>query len=270
MSEAPPRWARALLALDRAAHAALRTETALRDALLCALLDDAQRAALTASIYAREGTYRADSRLDREGLRPWEAEVLDDPRFPREGTVLVAGCGGGRELAALRARGYGVIGFDPCEALVADCAARFSDDPEARCVRASIEDLERARAGGGPLGFLRDASPSAVIFGWTALSYVPRRAQRVAALSAVRALAPDAPVLVSAWGPSGAHRSRAGALASRALASLGRPRPEGMTFRPWAGFVVALSREALASTARDAGYAVLREGDAGGPWALLR
>lgn len=270
MGRDAPWWARALLAADRAAHAALRAETALRDELLCALLDDAQRAALTASIYAAEGTYRAGSRMDREGLRPWEREALGDPVFPREGAVLVAGCGGGRELAALRARGYEVVGFDPCDALVRDCAARFAGDPAARCVKARIEDLPLASEGLGPLAFVRDARVDAAVFGWTSLSYVPSRAGRVAALGAVRALAPRAPVLLSAWGPRAAQGARVRAALRRALSATGHRAPEGMTFRPWAGFVVELTSRELADAARDAGYAVARAGEAEGPWALLR
>jgi hypothetical protein len=42
-----------------------------------------------------------------------------------------------------------------------------------------------------------------------------------------------------------------------------------MTFRPWAGFVVALDRGALRELAEGAGYAVQLDGDAPSPWALL-
>lgn len=267
MSHDAPTWARALLTLDAAARRALRAETALRDELLCALLDEAQRARLTASIYASHGTYRAGSRLDREGLMPWEREALAHPCFPRAGVVLVAGCGGGRELAALRSAGYRAVGFDPCETLVDEVRAR---DPELRCVVARIEDLPRAAEGVGPMGFLRDAVPDAVIFGWTSLSYVSERSTRVAALQAVRALCPAAPVLLSTWGPRPEEAPALRRWLRRATAYVGRAAPPGMTFRPWAGFVVPLSAAELADTAGAAGYAVLAAGASPDPWALVR
>lgn len=268
MSRASPRWVRALLAVDRAAHAALRAEAAARDELLCALLDEPARQRLTAEIYAREGTWRAGSRADREGLFAWEREALAHPRVPRSGRALVAGCGGGRELAALRAMGFEVTGFDPCAPLVADARARFAHDPGASVMEGALQDLPDAINPIGPLRVLRDRPFDLVLFGWTALSYLPTPTSRLAALRAARALAPDAPVLLSAWGPPPAT-GRARLALRRALARVGRAAPAGMTFRPWAGFVVALDRGALHGLAEGAGYAVQLDGDAPSPWALL-
>ena len=268
MSGASPRWVRALLAVDRAAHAALRAEAAARDELLCALLDDDARQRLTAEIYSREGTWRAGSRADREGLFAWEREALAHPRVPRAGRALVAGCGGGRELAALRAMGFAVTGFDPCAPLVADARARFAHDPDATVMEGRLEDLPDATNSTGALRVLRDHRVDLVIFGWTALSYVPAPSSRLAALRATRGLFPDAPVLLSAWGPPPAA-GRVRLALRHALAHLGRVSPAGMTFRPWAGFVVALDRDALRGLAADAGYAVQLDGDAPSPWALL-
>ncbi len=268
MNDASPRWVRALLAVDRAAHAALRAEAAARDELLCALLDDAARQRLTAEIYAREGTWRAGSRADREGLFAWEREALAHPRVPRSGRALVAGCGGGRELAALRTQGFEVTGFDPCAPLVADARARFAQDPRVTVLEGRLEDLPDAIKPIGPLMVLRDHPCDLVLFGWTALSYLPTPSSRLAALRATRALAPDAPVLLSAWGPPPAT-GRGRLALRRALARLGRVAPAGMTFRPWAGFVVALDRGALHELASSAGYTVQLDGDAPSPWALL-
>ncbi|MFO0624125.1 MAG: methyltransferase domain-containing protein [Polyangiales bacterium] len=259
---------RALLAVDRAAHAALRAEAAARDELLCALLDDDTRRGITAEIYAREGTWRAGSRADREGLFAWELEALAHPCVPRAGRCLVAGCGGGRELAALRARGFEVLGFDPCAPLVDDARARFADDPGAAVWVGALQDLSDATQSPGPLRALRDQPVDLVIFGWTALSYVPDDPARLAALRATRARFPEAPVLLSAWGPAPVT-GRARRALRRALAALGRQAPAGMTFRPWAGFVVALGRDALRDLAARAGYAVQLDGERPSPWALL-
>lgn len=264
-----PLWARALLAADRAAHAALRAEVALRDELLCALLDAPARARINDAVYARGGTYRAGSRLDREGLMGWEREALAHPSVPRGGVALVAGCGGGRELAALRALGYSVVGFDPCEALVDDARARFAGDPSAACLRARLEDLPRATEPLGPLGFLRDRRIDLVVYGWTSLSYVARPEDRAEVLAATRALAPEAPVLLSAWGPKGEGAARVRGALRRGLRAMGREAPAGMTFRPWVGFLVELDLAALRALARGAGYELVLSGERPSPWALL-
>lgn len=264
-----PRWARALLAADRAAQSLLRAEAALRDELLCALLDEAARGRLTASIYAREGTYRAGSRLDREGLMSWEREALDHPCVPRGGAALVAGCGGGRELVALRERGFRVVGFDPCEALVGDARARFAGDDGARCELARLEELPLATRSLGPLGFLRATELDLVLLGWTSLSYLADPSTRAAVMSAVKALAPRAPVLLSAWGSRGAREGRARAWVRRGLSALGREAPPGLRFHPWTGFLVELDLAALQGLARDAGYSVRLSGAQPSPWALL-
>lgn len=258
----PPRWVRALLAVDRVAHAALRAETALRDEVLCALLDDATRDAMTEAIYAREDAWRAGARVDREGLHAWERELLDGPDFPRAGAVLVAGCGAGREIAALRARGHRVTGFDPCATLLDDARRRFAEDPAVRCQPGRIEDLAT----------LRDAHFDAVLFGWSSLSYVPTHRARVEALRQVRRAWPAAVVIVSAWGTRTLTAPRVRSALRRILGAMGRRSPGGMTFRPWAGFVVALSADDLRRTATEAGYRVLREGLGltADPWVLLR
>jgi len=44
-----------------------------------------------------------------------EAVLLDDPRVPRSGRVLLAAAGGGRELQILLERGYEVFAFNPSD-----------------------------------------------------------------------------------------------------------------------------------------------------------
>jgi hypothetical protein len=150
-----------------------------------------------------------------------------------------------------------------------DARSRLRDDPQARCVRARIEDLADTLSNEGPLRFLRETSVHLVVFGWTAISHVPHAAQRLAALRAVRALCPAAPVLVSAWGPP-VPAGRVRRSLRHALRVLGHTAPVGVTFRPWVGFVVALRLTDLVSLAHDSEYSVVLSGEHPGPWALLR
>ncbi|MFP6647290.1 MAG: class I SAM-dependent methyltransferase [Candidatus Latescibacterota bacterium] len=46
-----------------------------------------------------------------QGLRTWEDSVIRDA-FPEDGIVAVVGCGAGRELFSLQARGYSTFGLD--------------------------------------------------------------------------------------------------------------------------------------------------------------
>lgn len=52
-----------------------------------------------------------------QGLRIWEETVIDG-RFPASGSVIVVGCGAGRELFSLQQRGYLVHGLDVSGALL--------------------------------------------------------------------------------------------------------------------------------------------------------
>lgn len=263
MSAAPPRWTRALLALDRGWQALAGVEGVVRDELLCGLVPPAQRDALTTWCYARRGTYLPDGVLHRGGLFEWERAAIARPPFPASGALLLGGAGGGREIAGLCAAGYRVVAFEPSAALVAGARAVADAHSGARALRASYADLVRAAAAGdGPLAAVLDETFDGVVLGWGSLSHVVAPADRVALFRALRRLAPGAPVLASfIGGPAFEPRGRAEQLRRGLRAALRRAGAPGagapgLRFSPDAGFHVALSAEVIAAEAAAAEYRV--------------
>ena len=244
---------RALLAIDRFAARAHTVEATVRDEILWACVPRDRRDALTSAIYARDRGYTAGGARFEARLFEWEARMLEHPRVPRRGRVLVGGAGGGRELRVLCERGYEVTAFEPCEALeraAREVAASFAGT---RVMRGAYRDLEGAVRGVGALGALGDDAPFAfVVVGWRSLSHVIEEEERVATFTALARLAPGAPILASFLprrGPrSVGHAQRA---LRRTFARLGAPAaaPEGAAFIPAAGFAVALAREDMETLA---------------------
>src|SRR4051812_29760663 len=108
-----PGWSRFLYRLSRGLNVVDTAQQIIRDELLFAFLQPNDRSALTFEVYANSSGYVPGGEFFAQGLRSWEAKLLDDPRVPRRGTVLLAAAGGGRELQALLVRGYQVYGFEP-------------------------------------------------------------------------------------------------------------------------------------------------------------
>jgi hypothetical protein len=261
---AVPRWGRALLAAERAAAAAHSVGSATRLELLCSLLPPSARDAVTARVFARQATYLPGGTTFDEGLFDWERAALADPAFPARGRVLLGGAGGGRELRGLCELGYDVLALEPSERLSAGAAAVAARcaPGAARVERASYSALCAAvSARRGPLwGALAAAPLDAVVLGWGSLPHVTEATARVALWTALHALAPQAPVLLSHYAPGDfPERSRAERLAThlrRAMAGLGAPgaATPGLRFLPHAGFVAVLPTEALVAEAAVAGY----------------
>jgi hypothetical protein len=242
-----PFWVRALLAADRLADRAHALEARLRDEILWACVPEAGRDALTSAIYARQQGYAPGGARFEAGLFEWEARLLEHPRVPRGGRVLLGGAGGGRELRALCERGYQVTAFEPCEALEREARSVAAAWPGARVVRGAYRDLGAAVEGEGALVSLRvDAPYTLVIAGWRSLSHVLDAGDRLAVFKAFASLAPDAPTLVSFLSRRGAPRPEGRAVRAirRTLARSGAPAslPDGAAFIPSAGFAVALAR----------------------------
>jgi SAM-dependent methyltransferase len=220
-------------------------------------LSDAERAQMVHRLFARLESYGP------EGLHAWEElwYQRDLPSAPAR--VLIGGCGGGRELAVLHARGYTVHGFEPSASLA--CAARRSL-PEDRVWTLSYEDLLCDEAS-APV--VAHAPYDAVILGWGSVAHVLDGATRERVLELLSRLAPRGPLLLSfpfLFGTHTGHAQRWRAPAECLGKSLRRWRglPDAATepeeFLPHAGFVHCFSERELANLAKKLGR-VLRWGE---------
>ncbi len=238
---------RALLAVDRFATRVHTLEATLRDEILWACIPPEQRDAMTSAIYARDRGYVAGGARFEARLFEWEARLLEHPRVPRRGRVLIGGAGGGRELRVMCERGYEVTAFEPCEDLQRAAHAVAASYAGARVLRGSYRDLDAAARGEGALASLSNDAPYAlVIAGWRSLSHVIEEEERVAMFRSLARIAKGAPILASFLSHRGPRaEGRAQRALRRTLARLGAPAvaPEGASFIPSAGFAVALARE---------------------------
>jgi SAM-dependent methyltransferase len=260
-----PLWVRALQRTDRLAWYAFHGYEVLRDELLFAWIDPKDRDEVTQHAYRAQHAYLPGGTTFDRGLFDWERALLDRPEIPREGRVLLAAAGGGRELLALAERGYDVTAFEPNPVLrqgAAGVAERFAD--RARVRDGVYADLDGAVHGRGPLAELRDRAPfDLVVLGWGSITHVLDEPARDALLRAVRALAPRAPVITSFFlRPDGGHGGRtaeARSLLRRAFARVGARNasiPAGLAYESGGGFVYAFTEGEVQTMAHRAGYAV--------------
>ena len=248
MPKRVPTWARALLSADAMIGRGRRALEIVRDAILFAGTDEEERVAITEEIYARELDYRPGGAAFERGLFSWEERALDHPAFPKSGRLLLGGAGGGRELAALIARGYGVVAFEPCAAL-AEAATGVSP----RVIVAGYRDLIACVEGRGPLAELREMTFDGIVLGWTSVTYV-MPASRAPLFHAIRELAPRAPVLASFWAlqDSAAPVSIFGKIARSLLGTI----PEGAWFAPHAGFGYRIAQSEIERIAHELAYSL--------------
>jgi SAM-dependent methyltransferase len=120
------------------------------------------------------------------GLMPWEEELV--ARFvPSGADVLLIGCGSGRDVVALGARGCRVIGIDP----------------SARALRTARQAVqERGVTAEFVEGFFEDVPLEgrfdAIIFSYYCYAFIPASRRRIAALrKAAALLKPGGHVIVS-------------------------------------------------------------------------
>ncbi|MCM2254164.1 MAG: methyltransferase domain-containing protein [Vicinamibacteria bacterium] len=187
-------------------------------------------------------------------LFEWERAALDRLLGPGQ-AVLVVGCGAGRELLALLARGLVVDGLDIAPQAVAKARERVTASGfESTLIVAALED--------------EPALPRAydlVIFSWFCFSYVPDRRYRLRALAAAaRALRPGGRLMLS-YIPQrmrGADRAvRVAGLAARLVGSDWQPEPGDELMMPAAGMASyqrLFRPEGLVAEIEQAGLRVIR------------
>lgn len=174
---------------NRVVLAALALLEAVHAGVWLGLLRRRQLNAVTAGYYRGQACY-VDPGFNGSGLFDWEALAIQR-YFPASGHVLVAGCGGGRELRTLAALGLRTTGFDPDDRLVR--TAQSADWTQA----AHVPVVMHARPDTVPAGLgLHDAC----LLGWTAYAHIAGREARIAFLRGLAAcLLPGAPLILSFW-----------------------------------------------------------------------
>jgi SAM-dependent methyltransferase len=273
-----PLWVRALQRADRLAWYAFHGYEVLRDELLFAWLDPKERDAVTQHAYRAQRAYLPGGTTFERGLFDWERALLERAEVPREGRVLLAAAGGGRELAALLARGYDVTAFEPNPVLREGAAQVAAGAPgRARVLDGVYADMVAALDGRGPLAELRARSPfDLVVLGWGSITHVLDEDARDALLRAARSLAPDAPVITSFFlrpeGAPGGRTERARAAIRAVFSAVGAPNatiPPGLAYESGGGFVHAFTESEVQAMAHRAGYAVAALDASPFPHALL-
>lgn len=137
-----------------------------------------------------------DADIDR-GLFSWEEPLVE--RFVKShDRILVVGCGTGRDVIALSARGHAVTGIDSAHAAVA--LAREA------CARRGVSaDIIH--------GYFEEAALTnpfdVILLSYLCYGYIPGSARRIDVLRKARALlAPDGRILISYVGSLQRRRSR--------------------------------------------------------------
>ncbi len=174
---------------NRAFLAGLAVLEAVHSGVWLGLLRRRQLNAVTARYYRDQACY-VDAGFNASGLFDWEALAVAR-YFPSTGHVLVAGCGGGRELHTLASMGLRTTGFDPDDRLVD--TARSTDWSGVAHVPVVLHALpDKVPAGLG----MHDAC----LLGWTAYAHIAGRGARIAFLRDLAAsLLPGAPLILSFW-----------------------------------------------------------------------
>jgi len=261
-----PLWIRGLLLASRGIAWMFRMQEALRDEILLAFVAPKRRDAVTAAAYARDNSYLPGGATFEQGLYSWEIALLERPEIPRRGRVLLAGAGGGREVLALADRGYEVSAFEPVERYCNACATAPAQGGKVQVACGSYKDLVAyAGEGAGRLAGLRGPF-DLVWLGWGSFAHITDIEDQAAVLNSLRALAPNAPVVLSYFlnaspeQPDAPSRMRRGL--RRTLVMLGgRQASAAIRFWPWAGFAYVFTRSELEHLFRATGYspAVMRE-----------
>jgi SAM-dependent methyltransferase len=188
-------------------------------------LDAEDLAAVTTRSYEQSRLYNGSTH-NQSGLFRWERESLD--RYFRPGSrILVAGCGGGRELIDLRQLGFHADGFDCTPSLVEKSRALLEELGIPSSVMLSQPNDVPAELNASGLNLY-----DSIIVGWTAYTHISSSVLRIAFLRKLRGLVPrEAPMLISFWTSEGtaAEKGRVARIANwvRALRPSTMPLEEG-------------------------------------------
>jgi hypothetical protein len=190
---APRLRVRLYLWLDRWLQRWVRLLGILHEGFWLGCFDPDDLTAVTIRSYQESHVYSGREH-NQSGLFPWEREAID--RFFRPNSqILVAACGGGREMIALHNLGFQADGFD--------CTPRLVETSRGLLSQLGISSNVVLCP---PNEVPGDLTPhDGLIVGWTAYMQIPGRARRIAFLRKLRSsVPPGAPLLVSFWVEEGA------------------------------------------------------------------
>lgn len=256
MSGSIPFALRAAMRFEREVDRLRRWAGALTERYALTMVPDARRTAVTASIYSTQRRYAGSGDWFERGLLDYERDAVEAAGFRRGERLLLAGCGGGRELRALVEDGFAVNAFDVAPQLAAAAAAFAAQHDVAAIVRCgSFADLVAAVGGrANVLSPLVDAAPyDGIVLGWGSFPHVTDAAERAALFGALARLGPAAPVIFTylATDPT-------------------CPDPmDGVRFAAHMGYYAMLAPEEIDSLAEAAGYRVAMRLDAPYPHAVF-
>lgn len=174
--------------LDRWPRRLVRLLGTLHEAFWLGCLDSEDLSAVTIRRFEQSFMYNG-SEYNQSGLFPWEREIIDR-FFQPSSRILVAGCGGGRELIALHSLGFQADGFD-CTPHLVDTSRRLLQELgiPSKVMLCPPNDVPS------------ELTPHhGLIVGWGTYTQIPGRARRIAFLRKLHAsVPPGAPILVSFW-----------------------------------------------------------------------
>lgn len=223
-----------------------------------ALLSPEELERYTLASYGAKSLYSTDRSFQEQGLFEWEERLIAESFPARPARILVAACGGGREVLPLLERGYEIVAFDPVEGFVRALARRAGSlqaHLEAGCL-----GFSGLVSGGERGGFQVEGPFDAVVVGWGALAHILRPEDVVALLVRLRALAPVGPVLASFFVPvhgSTTHGARRTGLRRLLTRVTGRSfADDRLSFQALAGAMRYYDKADLHRLAKQAGYDV--------------
>ena len=152
------------------------------------MLNDDDLDTLTDAYYNTAQTYR-DKEYNESGFFDWEKQVIKD-HFSNYKNVLVAACGGGREVIAYAKVGYQISGFDSNKRLV-ECSQEL--------IKKNKLNIDIAHS---PAGNFPDDNKTydAVIIGWGAYTHIAGQRMRLQFLQQSRKrLEDNGLLLLSFW-----------------------------------------------------------------------
>ena len=226
-------------------HRAVTRANRLPLAVAGGLMTPRDRRAWQQRLWSGDAACYAEEERVSFGLTQWEKEIVAR-WFPSAGTVVVAGCGAGREMIAFAELGYQVEGFDLIPAAVEHAGRNLAE--RGLTGRAVTADATDFAFDGGPY--------AAILFSWYVYSYVCPRAKRIVVLQRLRdALSVDgcaALMLASPVAPRGGPTLRVAQWVARITGNPALPE-EGDWLEPGLQWIHVTTREEMSQEAHDSG-----------------